>query len=49
MAKHWKKTGKIKHHRRHAADIIIIFDQNKIAEDSVASYMDDTKNIYNLN
>jgi hypothetical protein len=39
MVKHWMETGEITHYRRYVDDIIIIYDQNKITEDSVTSYM----------
>jgi hypothetical protein len=43
MVKLWMETGEITYHRRYVDDIIIIFDRNKITEDSVTSYV---KNIH---
>ena len=38
IAKHWMETGEITYYRRYIDDIII-FDQNKINEDSVTNYI----------
>jgi hypothetical protein len=39
MVKHWLETGEIISYGRYVDDIIIVFDQNKINEDSVTSYI----------
>jgi hypothetical protein len=39
IIKHWMEIGEITCYRRYVDDIIIIFDENKINEDSVTKYM----------
>ena len=39
IVKQWKETGEITCYRRYVDVIIIIFDQNKINEESIINYM----------
>jgi len=42
MVKHWMEMHEITYYRRYVYDIIIIFDQNKINEDLITSYRNNT-------
>ena len=39
IIKYWMETGEITYYRRYVDDIILILEQNKINEDSIASYI----------
>ena len=39
IVKHWMETGEITYYRRYLDVIIIIFEQNKITEDTFTNYM----------
>jgi len=43
MVKYWMETGEITYYRRNVGDVIIIFNKNKVTEDSITSCMN---NIY---
>jgi len=42
MVQHWMETHEITYYRRYIDDITIIFDQNKINEDLITNYMNNT-------
>ena len=43
VVEHWMETGEMTCYIRYVDDIIMMFDKNKVTEDSVTSYMN---NIY---
>jgi hypothetical protein len=43
IIKHWMEVGEITYYRRYVDDIVIIFDQNKIREESVTNCMNNRR------